>query len=411
MRASRRFRRPALVAVAAASALTLAACGSSSKSSSSTNTTSGGSTSKKAAGPSAEFLSLKGVSTAVDLDAGTMKVLADNKVVPSAVSPATIATANGVTTATFPITQGYVSVYPNTVPDYIRGTFSHKGGLKFTAGGKSLSLTDFVVNPGDSTLTATTTGGPAAPVLDLDGSNVKISTDSSGNTKLDGTVAKLSQVGADALNKYFGVSIFKQGIVLGVVHITATGTPGPKGTPSSEFLNLKSGPGLNTTVDLDAATLKVLSDNKVVPSAVSPATVTTANGVTTASFPITEGYVGVYPATDPNYIRGTFSHDGGLKFTAGGKSLELTDFIVNPGDSTLSATVTGGSVAQVLDLDGANVKVSQDASGNTKLDGTVAKLSQVGADALNKYFGVSIFKQGIVLGVVHITANGTPAPK
>jgi len=299
-------------------------------------------------------------------------------------------------------------VYPTTTPNYVRGLVSHSGGLKFTAGGKSLDLTDFMVNPGDSTLTATVNGATTAPILDLDGTNLKITQDAQGNTKLDGTVAKLSQVGADAMNKYFGVSIFSKGIPLGVVHIVATGTAGPKGTPSAEFLALK---GVNTSVDLDPGTLKVLTDNKVTPAAVAPATVAPAGGQTVATFPITQGYVAVFPATDPNYIRGTFSHSGGLSFTAGGKTLSLTDFIVNPGDSTLTATVNGGAAAPILDLDGTKVKVTQDAQGNTKLDGTVAKLSQTGADAMNEFFGVSIFKKGIVLGAVHVTATGTPAPK
>jgi hypothetical protein len=217
-------------------------------------------------------------------------------------------------------------------------------------------------------------------------------------------VAKLSSVGADALNKYFGVTLFSKGIVLGVVHITANGTAGPKGLPAAEFLTLK---GTSTNVDLDPGTLKVLTENKVAVAPVAPATV---NGAT-ASFPITQGYVAVYPTTDPSYIRGAFSHSGGLTFTAGGKSLALTDFIVNPGDSTLTATVAGGAAAQIIDLDGSAVTVSKDSAGNTKLDGTVAKLSSVGADALNKYFGVSLFSKGIVLGVVHVTANGTAAPK
>jgi hypothetical protein len=382
----------------------LAACGGGSSNSSGGSSSGTPASTASAAGPSAEYLTLKGVTTAVDLDAATLKVLTDNKVSVAPVAPAKVAASGGVTTATFPISQGFVSVYPTTTPDYIRGTFSHTGGLELTAGGKSLKLTDFIVNPGDSTLTATVAGGAAAPIIDLDGSAVKVSTDPQGNTKLDGTVAKLSQVGADALNKYFGVSLFSRGISLGVVHITATGTAGPKGAPSAEFLTLK---GTSTNVDLDASTLKVLTDNKVDVAPVTPATVTGS----TASFPITQGYVAVYPTTDPSYIRGAFSHSGGLKFTAGGKSLEVTDFIVNPGDSTLTATVAGASAAPILDLDGSALKVSKDSSGNTKLDGTVAKLSQVGADALNKYFGVSLFSKGIVLGVVHVTANGTAAPK
>lgn len=406
MNTFRSLRRPRVaLAVVAASALTLAACGSSS----STDSTSGTDVSSKSASElQAEFLTLKGTSTSVDLDANTLKVLADNKVVPTPIAPATVATNGGVTSASFPITQGYVGVYPTTTPDYVRGTISHSGGLKFTAGGKSLDLTDFIVNPGDSTLSATVAGGGAAQILDLDGTNLKITQDAEGNTKLDGTVAKLSQVGADALNKYFGVSIFSKGIPLGVVHIIANGDAGPKGTPSAEFLNLK---GVNTTVDLDPGTLKVLTDNKVTPAPIAPATIAATGGVTTASFPISQGYAAVYPTSDPNYIRGTFSHSGGLSFTAGGKTLALTDFVVNPGDSTLTATVNGGAAAPVLDLDGTNVKVTQDADGNTKLDGTIATLSQVGADAMNKFFGVSIFQQGIPLGAVHVTATGTPAPK
>jgi hypothetical protein len=142
-------------------------------------------------------------------------------------------------------------------------------------------------------------------------------------------------------------------------------------SPQAEFLTLK---GVSTSVDLDPATVKVLSDNKVTVTPVAPATVSQNGGTTTVSFPITQGYVAVYPTDQPSYIRGTFSHSGGLTFTAGGKSLQVTDFIVNPGTSMLSATVGGsGSVAQILDLDGTNVKVSQDAEGHTRLDGTVAE--------------------------------------
>ena len=401
----RSLRRPKVaLAVAAISAMTLAACSSSDDSSSGD----AGAPAERSgkSGIQAEFLTLKGVSTSVDLDANTLKVLADNKVTPTPIAPATVSTNGGVTSASFPISQGYVGVYPTDTPNYVRGTFSHTGGLRFTAGGKSLDLTDFIVNPGDSTLTATVAGAGAAQILDLDGTNLQITQDADGNTRLDGTVAKLSQVGADALNEYFGVSIFSKGIPLGVVHVVANGTPGPKGTPEAEFLTLK---GVDTTVDLDPNTMKVLADNKVTPAPIAPATVGTNAGVTTASFPISQGYVAVYPSSEPSYIRGAFSHSGGLSFTAGGKTLELTDFVVNPGDSTLTATVGGGAAAPILDLDGTNVQVSQDADGNTKLDGTVAKLSQVGADAMNEYFGVSIFSKGIPLGVVHVTATGTPA--
>jgi hypothetical protein len=401
-----RSKRPtAVLALVAAGALTLAACGGSDDATDVSGSSSGSSSSKAASGPSASFLALKGSATSVDLDPATAKVLADNKIAVAPIEPATASVSGGTTTVSFPITDGYVGVYPTTEPSYIRGTFSHSGGLKLTAGGKSLDLTDFIVNPGTSSLTATVAGKSAAKVLDLDGTNVKVTQDGA-NTKLDGTVAKISQTGADALNKFFGVSLFKQGIPLGVVHVVANGTAGPGGAPSAEFLDLK---GVSTSVDLDPATAKVLADNKVTVAPVEPATVSTSGGKTTVSFPISEGYVAVYPASQPSYIRGAFSHTGGLTFSAGGKSLTVTDFIVNPGTSKLSATVGGKSVAQILDLDGTNVKVSQD-GGSTKLDGTIAKLSQTGADALNKTFNVSLFKAGIPLGEVHVVATGTAAP-
>jgi hypothetical protein len=404
---SRLRRRTTALATIGVLALAMAACGSSDDESSGSATDAKGASATN--GPQAEFLTLKGVSTSVDLDPATAKVLADNKVSVAPVAPASVSQNGGTTTVSFPITQGFVSVYPTSEPSYIRGAFSHSGGLTFSAGGKSLQVTDFIVNPGTSTLSATVGGsGAVAQILDLDGTNVKISQDGE-QTRLDGTVAKLSATGADALNKTFGVSLFKAGIPLGVVHVEATGTPGPMGAPQAEFVRLS---GSSTSVDLDAATAKVLADNKVSVAPVGPATASQSGGTTRVSFPITEGYVAVYPTDQPNYIRGTFSHSGGLKFTAGGKSLEVTDFIVNPGDSTLSATVGGsGAVAQILDLDGTNVKVSQDDQGRTLLDGTVAKLSSTGADALNKTFGVSLFKAGIPLGVVHVVASGEPVAR
>ncbi len=143
---------------------------------------------------------------------------------------------------------------------------------------------------------------------------------------------------------------------------------------------------------------------------IAPAASNTSGGTTTVTFPITEGYLAIYPPTEPNYIRGTFSHVGGLRFTAGGNSLELTDFIVNPGTSTLTATVEGTSAAPILDLDGTNVRISDGAQGQTRLDGTIAKLSQAGAEAMNEFFDVSIFRAGLPLGEVHVVATGTAPP-
>ena len=235
-RAPRGIRlRSAAVALGALSLVTAACAGSDDSASDAQNASqAAGQPSGAAAGaPEAEFLQLKGVSTSVDLDPGTAAVLQQNKVTVSPVEPATASMNGSTTTVSFPITEGYVAVYPQSQAPFIRGTFSHSGGVTFKAGGKSLTATDFIVNPGSSTLTATV-GGKGVQLLDLDGTNVKVSKGAQGETRLEGTVAKLSSAAAAALNETFGVSIFQQGIPLGTVRIAASETtPSVQSAPAT----------------------------------------------------------------------------------------------------------------------------------------------------------------------------------
>jgi hypothetical protein len=397
-------RRLTLAVGATAALATLAACGADATTSSSAGAGSGVTPASTTAAPSAAILSLSGATTKVDIDASTAQVLQQHGVTVAPVAPATAAMANGTVEVSFPITAGYAAIYPQNDLPFVRGTFSHSGGLTFSAGGKSLTATDFVVNPGTSILTATV-GGKSVPLLDLDGSKVQITSDSTG-VHLDGTVAKLTTTAADALNSTFGVSLFTKGIPVGVVHITATGMAGPGGAPAAQVEQLS---GQSTSVNVDAGTAMVLQQNGVTVAPVGPATASTANGLT-VSFPITNGYVAAYPQSSLPFIRGLISHSGGLTFSAAGKSLTVTDFMVNPGNSELYATVSGsGAVVPLLDLDGSKVTMTTDGAGAIHLDGTIAKLSATAAAALNSTFGVTLFKAGIPLGVVHIIAVAAAA--
>jgi hypothetical protein len=403
-----RSKTRVIATLALAGSLVAGACGSDPDQETSGSTATSAAPNASTEGvPQAAFTNLTGTSTSVDLDPATAKVLTDNGVTVTPVEPATVSTSGGKTTVSFPITAGYVALYPKEQTPYVRGAFSHSGGLTFTAGGKSLTVTDFIVNPGSSELFATIPTGEVVQLLDLDGTDLQISQNSQGNVLLDGTVAKLSDTAAKAMNATFGVSLFKAGIPLGVVHIVAAGVSDPGGAPQAAIGDLT---GEATSVDLDPATAKVLTDNGVTVTAVAPATVSTAGGATTVSFPITAGYVALYPTDQQPFVRGAFSHSGGLTFSAGGKSLTVTDFVVNPGSSELYATVDGsGDVVQLLDLDGTNVKVTTGSNGLPRLDGTVAKLSTTAAEALNTTFGVSLFKAGIPLGVVHVVPAGSAA--
>jgi len=203
------------IAVAGSAVFLLAACGG-------TATNSGNSsTSASASGtPSASIQSLSGVGTTVTVDPGTAAVLQQNSVSVAPVAPATADASGGMVKVTFPISGGNVDIYPQNDLPFIRGKVTHTGGLTFSGGGKSLTATNFIVDPGASTLTATV-GGAQVMLLELDGSKVMVGKDSAGHVTLDGTVAKLSQAAADALNQTFGVTLFKRGIPLGTVHIVA----------------------------------------------------------------------------------------------------------------------------------------------------------------------------------------------
>ena len=176
--------------------------------------------------PTATIAKLTGVGTQVTLDAATAGVLKSNGVSVAPVGPATATMAGSNTVVAFPITGGHISLFDKSVQanstPWIQGEIDHSGGLTFSAGGKEVTVTNFIVDPGKSLLTAAA-GGAQVPLLFLDGTNVAVSKDAAGHVLLDGTVAKLTQQAADALNTTFGVSLFKKDIPVGTVHLTAAG--------------------------------------------------------------------------------------------------------------------------------------------------------------------------------------------
>ncbi len=215
-------KRLIVTAAVAAFGLVGVACGSDNNTTSSSGSSSSAAAQSGSSSPQATIASLSGVGTTVDIDAGTAGVLQQNGVSVAPVAPATASTAGGGLHVTFPITGGNVSLYDTSQLPFIRGSVMHSGGLTFSAGGKSLTVTNFIVDPGASTLTATA-GGAQVKIFDLNGSGVKVTKDAAGHVHLDGTIVVLSSDAATALNSTFGVTLFKQGIVIGVAHIEAAG--------------------------------------------------------------------------------------------------------------------------------------------------------------------------------------------
>jgi len=159
-----------------------------------------------------------------------------------------------------------------------------------------------------------------------------------------------------------------------------------------------------TTVDIDGGrtsltvatgTLKVLTDNGV---KVTPIKGASASG-RTFTFPITDGDV------DGTTLAGPIKHSGGLQFAAGGKTLRVQDFIIDAGKGVLTARVSGTHTRiPLLHLSLKNAHISK---GKTQIvvSNVHATLSGTAAAALNKTFGVSLFKKGLAIGTAKVTAR------
>lgn len=167
--------------------------------------------------------------------------------------------------------------------------------------------------------------------------------------------------------------------------------------------------GQKTEVMLDAGFVEALGTLKLTPAPVGDGKITKA-GV--ARFPITGGDVTYYePGSVSPYVQGEIDHDGsGLSLTGGGKTVELTDFVVDPGASLLTGKVTvDGAVAAesapLFFLDGRTLEPLQAEGSTAVLEGTTVKLKDESATLLNDTFGTDALKGGLVIGVAKITVN------
>jgi hypothetical protein len=167
--------------------------------------------------------------------------------------------------------------------------------------------------------------------------------------------------------------------------------------------------GQRTDVMLDAGFVEALGTLKLTPAPVGDAKIT-KQGV--ARFPITGGNVTYYePGSVSPYVQGEIDHDGsGLSLTGGGKVVELTDFVIDPGASVLTGKVSvDGEVAAesapLFFLDGRTLEPLQSAGSTAVLEGTTVKLKDEAATLLNDTFGTDALQAGLVIGVAKITVN------
>jgi hypothetical protein len=167
--------------------------------------------------------------------------------------------------------------------------------------------------------------------------------------------------------------------------------------------------GGSTAVALDADFVAALGTLGLTPATLGDATL--ADG--SISFPITGGTVTVFDKSSGYrpYVQGTLLHqNSGLSLTAGGTTVELTNFTVDPGtparlfgDVAVNGQQAAAS-APLFDLDGTTLNpISMDAEGNAVLQGTTVKLSPEAAELLNSTFGTDALQGGLVIGIATIT--------
>jgi hypothetical protein len=178
--------------------------------------------------PVATVPAIPGGTTAVALDAGFTDALTSLGLTPGVVGGATLDGATG--TVTFPITGGAVTLYDRDsgYRPWVQGTVFHEGsGLSLTAGGTTVELTDFTIDPGKPARlfgNVSVNGElavPSAPLFNLDGSTLSApSMDADGSAVLDGTTVKLSAEAAALLNSTFSTDALAGEFVIGTATIT-----------------------------------------------------------------------------------------------------------------------------------------------------------------------------------------------
>jgi hypothetical protein len=317
---------------------------------------------------SAARVDLAGGDTNVRIDRGTLRALTGAGV---GVAPTGRATAEG-RRVRFPITGGRL--------DPVRGTgrVNHRGGLRFSRAGRSLTLTRFLIQ---GRYLSARAGGARVRILRLRTGDARVRRTAT-TTTVSGVGLELTRTAARALNATLRTQLFAPGIRLGTARVHAR----------LAQLYVRDG---DTSLALDPGAASALASQGIAPGLVAPAS---ANPDGSLAFPITRGRV------DAQTLAGLVRHNGGLSLTKGSTRVELTRFdIVIDGSPQLTARV-GTSRVPILDLDLSGL--TQDVDGlDVTLGNVRATLTAEAANALNQAFGTTAFSEGLLIGVATVRAE------
>ncbi len=223
----RKTKTPFVVALALSATLGLGACSSGSESTGSgTSEAASSSDTVTNPDPAATVRAIPGGLTEVALDAAFVEALGTLGVTPGIVGTATLTDG----TLGFPITGGAVTLYEKEsgYRPWVQGTIFHQGsGLSLAAGGTTVELTNFVVDPGKPArlFGDVSVNGqlavPSAPLFNLNGTTLEpVTMDADGSAVLEGTQVELSEEAAALLNETFGIDALTANLDIGIATLT-----------------------------------------------------------------------------------------------------------------------------------------------------------------------------------------------
>jgi hypothetical protein len=183
------------------------------------------SSSSKIPAPVASVPEVLGGDTSVKLDSGFTDALTALKLTPGVSGNAKLEDGS----VSFPITAGSVTYWnpDGSYRPYVQGLLNHDdSGLTLKAGDTTVTLENFVVNPGSSKLygDVLVNGKVAAAnayLFELWGGTLKPLQLEGDNAVLTGTTVHVSEDAAGLLNKTFGTDAVKRGLLVGTATITA----------------------------------------------------------------------------------------------------------------------------------------------------------------------------------------------
>lgn len=204
-------------------------------------------------------------------------------------------------------------------------------------------------------------------------------------------------------------------LVAGLAACSSTPTVTHSATPTKSSASATPKPvaviptltGVDTAVALDSNFVAALKTLNLTPGTVGTATL--VNG--SLHFPITGGNVTYYNPKEKYrpYVQGIIDHEGsGFSLTSGSTTVQLTNFVINPGTSTLTGDVTvNGTVAAkgvlLFNLYGGTLKPLEISGNDAILTGTTVHLSAPAAALLDKTFNTTAVKSQLLIGVATIT--------